>query len=160
MTVKVFISYKTVFLYFTSMHLSLLPLTSSLCITSNFDRSCASTSHFHLTSLHTPFLNIIPFSVISRLSRSSPFTSFQPSSTIDFSKSFCQILFFSICMVSSTTHLSNLYTYFHLQHFYPELNNILFASHTNGIILISCSIAFFGCSLPTRKMILAAHSCT
>ena len=67
------------------------------------------TPHFHCTSIHALSLNIIPISVTDRLSSSSPFTPPQPSYTNDFSKSFCQLFFFSICMASSTTHLINLF---------------------------------------------------
>ena len=56
--------------HFTFMHLSLLPWTSSLCITLNFDHSCASTSYFHFTSLHALSLKIISISAIDRLSSS------------------------------------------------------------------------------------------
>ena len=61
-------------LHFPSMHLSLLPLTSSLCITRNYDHSCASISHFHFTYLYALSLNIIPIFIIDRLSNSAPFT--------------------------------------------------------------------------------------
>ena len=46
--------------------------------------------------------------------------------------------------------------------FIQNSTHLLFASHTNGIILISyiLLIALLWCSLPTPKKILVAHNCT
>ena len=98
-------------------------------------------------------------SLSSTLFSSAPFTPPQPSSTNDFSKSFCQLLFFSIWMASSTTHLINLFSLIFTT-FIQNSIHLLIASYTNSIILISYSVALLGCSLSTPQQDLVARSCT